>query len=84
MFDPSRFILDTRWGYVMRHEGADYYGPAPWRVRLNPLRLQIGIGRRRPCWLVINRGAWLHRAWSDFTWRLWRKRRFEARQRRGR
>lgn len=72
MFDPTCFILDSRFGYVVRHEGADYYRRSyvPWRVRFNPLRLTIGIGRGRPCRIVINKNAWMHRKASNFLWRL--------------
>jgi hypothetical protein len=71
MFDPRTFVVDSRFGYVMRHERCDYgCSKAPLAERLNPLRLQIGIGRKRPCWLVINKNAWMHRKMSDFLFRL--------------
>lgn len=57
MFCPDRMIVNARWGYVSRFESYDFKRGerVPWRIRLNPLRYTIGIGRRRPCWLVINR-----------------------------
>lgn len=77
MFDPTEFIANGRFGYICCHTGNDYHRGAPILVRWNPLRWQIGIGRDRPCWLVLNRNGRLHRRWSDLTWRLWRKRRWE-------
>ena len=72
MFDPTCIILNGRWGYVMRHEGSDYYrrSHVPLRVLMNPLRLQVGIGRSRPCAIVINKNAWMHRRMSDLLFRL--------------
>lgn len=72
MFDPSCFILNTRFGYVVRDEGADYTrrSDVPLKVRLNPLRLTIGIGRGRPCRIVLNKGAWMHRRVSNFLFRI--------------
>jgi hypothetical protein len=72
MFDPHCFILDTRFGYVVRDEGADYMrrSDVPLKVWLNPLRLTIGIGRGRPCRIVINKDAWMHRAVANFLWRI--------------
>jgi hypothetical protein len=77
MFCPEVILLNGRWGYVTRHEGADYMRReyVPLKVWINPLRLEIGIGRGRPCRFVINRDGRLHRKLSDFTWRLWRRRR---------
>jgi hypothetical protein len=72
MFDPTCFVVDSRYGYIVRHEGCDYYrrSDVPLKVRLNPLRLTIGIGKGRPCRIVINKNAWMHRAVSNFLWRL--------------
>lgn len=72
MFDPSHFLVDCRFGYIVRDEGCDYYrrSHVPWRVRLNPLRLTIGIGRGRPCPIVINKNAWMARKFSAFLTRL--------------
>jgi hypothetical protein len=72
MFDPTHFILDTRFGYIVRHEGCDYYRRSyvPLRVRLNPLRITVGIGRGRPCGIVINKNAWMHRKVSNALRRL--------------
>lgn len=75
MFDPTCFVLDSRWGYIVRHEGSDYYrrSDVPLRVRFNPLRLTIGLGRGRPCPIVLNKNAWMHRWVSDFLFKLKRK-----------
>jgi hypothetical protein len=75
MFDPTCFIVDSRFGFIVRHEGADYMrrSHVPLGKRLNPLRLEIGIGRGRPCAIVLNKGAWMQRKFSDFIWRLRRK-----------
>lgn len=62
MFCSTRMIVDCRWGYVSREESCDYGNSAevPWSVKANPLRYEIGIGRRRPCFIRINKR---HRAW---------------------
>ncbi len=72
MFDPTCFILNSRYGYIVRNEGCDYYrrSDVPLRVWANPLRLTIGIGRGRPCRIVINKNAWMHRKVSNFLFRL--------------
>ncbi len=76
MFDPTAFVADTRFGYICCHTGADY-NRTPRHILWNPLRWQVGIGRSRPCWIVLNRDGALHRKLSNLTWRLWRKRRWE-------
>lgn len=81
MFDPTSFLLNARWGYVCVHTGADYNRP-PRHILYNPLRWEVGIGRNRPCWIVINEDGRWQRGLSNLTWRLWRKRLWE--QRRGR
>jgi len=80
MFDPTCFIADGKWGYIMVHTGADY-NHTPARVRFNPLRWQVGLGSHRPCRIILNKGGSLHRRLSNLTWRLWRKR-LHARKRR--
>lgn len=80
MFDPTCMIADTRWGYITCHMKADYHGKIPRRELWNPLRWQIGIGRRRPCWIVLNRKGKLYTRFSNLRWRLWRKRRWERAQ----
>lgn len=72
MFDPTCFILNSRYGYIVRHEGCDYYrrSDVPLRVWVNPLRLTFGIGRSRPCRIVINKNAWMHRKISNALFRL--------------
>ena len=76
MFDPTCFIANGRWGYICAHTGTDY-NETPAFIRYNPLRWQVGIGRGRPCPIVLNKGGALYRRFSDLRWRLWGKRRFE-------
>lgn len=58
MFCSSRMVIDARWGYVSREESCDYRSKkdVPLRVKMNPFRYEIGIGRRRPCAIRINKG----------------------------
>lgn len=57
MFDPTAMLLDTKYGYICVHTGADYRN-VPRRILWNPLRWQIGIGKGRPCrWVINNNGA---------------------------
>jgi hypothetical protein len=77
MFDPTEWVCGGRWGYIMRHCRTDYMQGSPLIERMNPLRYQIGIGRKRPCRFIWNKGGWMVRAWSDLNWRLW-KRRYRA------
>jgi hypothetical protein len=72
MFDPTVMLVDSRFGYIVRHEGCDYYRrrDVPLRVVLNPLRLEIGIGRSRPCRIVINKNAWMARRLSNALFRI--------------
>lgn len=79
MFDPTSFLANGRWGYICVHTGADYNWP-PRRILFNPLRWQIGIGRTRPCRIVINKDGRWHRHLSNLTWRLWRRRLWERRE----
>ena len=74
MFDPTCFVANGRWGYICCHTGADY-NRTPARIKYNPLRWTVGVGRGRPCRFVFNRNGALHRKLSNLTWRLWRKRR---------
>jgi hypothetical protein len=70
MFDPTEFVIDCRYGYVVRHCRADYMRGAPLRERLNPLRYEVGIGRSRPCSIVLNKKAWMQRKFADALWRI--------------
>ena len=59
---------DIRWEY------------RPLTERLNPLRYEVGLRwphRNAPVRWCINRNGKWHRAFSNLTWRLWRKRRWE-------
>lgn len=74
MYDPTEWVGDFWFGYVCRHCRTDYMRGSPLIERLNPLRYEIGLGRKRPCRIVINRkGRWA-RKWSDFNWWLWKRR----------
>lgn len=79
MFDPTCIIANGKWGYIKVHTGCDYNRTPPL-IRYNPLRWQIGIGRGRPCPIVLNNGGELYRRFSNLCWRLWGKRRFERRR----
>ena len=81
MYCPTEWVGDFWFGYIVRHCKTDYMQGSPLSERLNPLRYEIGIGRDRPVWFVINRGGKLARKWSNFTWRLYRKRLWEMRGR---
>ena len=69
MFSPETIVIYKPPLVVTRHDGADYYGPVPWCVRLNPLRYQITLfpGPRR--WTINRDGRWYLR-WSNFTFAL--------------
>ena len=79
MFQPMCFIADGRWGYIMVHTGADYTH-TPAHIAYNPLRWQIGLGKGRPCPIVLNKGGKLYTRFASLRWRLWGKRRFERRR----
>ena len=65
---------------ILRHCKTDYIHGSPMRERLNPLRYQIGFGRKRPARFIWNKDAWMQRKWSKFNWWLW-KRRYVERKR---
>jgi hypothetical protein len=75
MYDPIRVIKYGKFGHILRHESTDQR-IAPWSERLNPLRIEVGIGLR-PRRLIFNRGGCAHRKLSNLTWKLWRRRRWE-------
>lgn len=77
MFDPTEFIGNFWFGYVVRHCRTDYMQGSPLIERLNPLRYEIGFGEKRPCRFAWNRKAWMLMKWSNFNWWLW-KRRYRA------
>lgn len=77
MFCPSVMLLNARWGYITVHTGADYR-VTPRRILWNPLRWQIGIGPRRPCAIVINRGGRAFQRWANFRYRHFKTREEKA------
>lgn len=81
MFDPTEFLGNFWFGYVSRHCKTDYLWGSPLIERLNPLRYEIGFGRKRPARFVWNRKAWMQRVWSNFHWRLWKRRWIELKGR---
>jgi hypothetical protein len=68
MHDTTEVVISARHGYVTRHCKADYHRATPLVEVLNPLRYEIGIGRRRPCRIVWNRDGMLHVKWANFWW----------------
>lgn len=74
MFVPNEFVGNFWFGYIIRHTKTDYLQGSPLIERLNPLRYEIGIGRDRPCVIVLNRKAWMQREWSNFNYWLWKRR----------
>ena len=74
MYDPTEWVGDYWFGYIMRHCKTDYIHGSPMRERLNPLRYQIGFGRKRPARFIWNKDAWMQRKWSKFNWWLWKRR----------
>lgn len=61
MYDPTEWVGDYWFGYIMRHCKTDYIHGSPMRERLNPLRYQIGFGRKRPARFIWNKDAWMQR-----------------------
>lgn len=70
MFDPTAFIVDGRWGYICCYTGCDYVQGTPKRILWNPLRWQVGLGKDRPCYIVLNRNGKAHIAVSKLFHRL--------------
>lgn len=81
MYCQEVCLVSTRLFSVTRHEGQDYLQGSPLRVRLNPLRYQLGIGRpgRRR---YVNLGGRWNRQVSNLAWCLWGRRCWERDYRR--
>lgn len=66
MFQPHTIVINTKYLFVMRHDGCDYHCGAPFKVRINPFRYAITLRRGWPRMgekrLTINKDgrAWLH------------------------
>lgn len=69
MFDPTEFVWGGRYGHVVRYCSRDWLQGSPMRERLNPLRYEIGIGKR-PRRLVINRHGRLAVRFANLIYRL--------------
>ena len=84
MFCPETILVNRPYLYVVRHDQGDMK-PCymRWRDRLNPLRVEVSFrwgkypNTRR---FRVNRGGAANLWLSDLTWRLWRRKRFEARR----
>ena len=73
MFDPTEFIVGGKYGHIVRYCRTDYMQGSPLIERLNPLRYEIGIGKR-PSRFVWNRQGKLAIKWTNFNWWLWKRR----------
>ena len=71
MFCPSAMIVNGRYGYITCHTGCDY-NRTPRRILWNPLRWEVGIGRRRPCAIRINKGGRAFILWANFRYRFFK------------
>ena len=61
MFQPHTITFNRPWLLIERYDGADYDGPVPWRVRLNPLRYSLTTRPGRPGNKTFNDGGRLAR-----------------------
>ena len=69
MYDPSTVLIYKPPLVITRFDSADYHGPVPWSIRLNPLRYSITLfpGPRR--WTINRDGRWYIWA-ANFIYRL--------------
>lgn len=72
MFDPTEFVAGGERYHVVRYCRTDYMQGSPLIERLNPLRYEIGIGKR-PNRFIWNRHGRLAVKWSNLTYRAVRK-----------
>lgn len=75
MFDPTTHVAGGRSWSLIRHDGCDYHRDVPLRIRLNPFRYQLNIGK--PPRFRINRDGAAHMWISNLAWRLWGRRLWE-------
>ena len=54
MFQPDTITFNSRWLLIARYDGADYHGPVPWRIRLNPIRYRFTIWPGTPKHRTLN------------------------------
>ena len=69
MFDPTEFICGNRYCHIVRYCSRDWLQGSPMRERLNPLRYEVGIGKR-PGRVVINRSGRAAIKFANFIYRL--------------
>jgi len=74
MFQPHTITFNSRCLLISRHDGADYHGPVPLAVRINPLRYSLTFWPGTPRHLTLNRGGWLARKTSDILFAIRRTR----------
>lgn len=74
MFDPTEFIYGNRYCHITRYCSRDWLQGSPLRERLNPLRYEIGIGKR-PRRIIINRRGRAAITFANFVYHLKRKER---------
>lgn len=65
MYDPHSICLYKPPLVISRFDSADYHGPVPWRIRLNPLRYSITLFPGPNRWKLNERGR-AYIAWSNF------------------
>lgn len=70
MFDPTHCLVIRERFYVICHTGRDYVRGTPKRVLWNPLRWEIGIGKSRPCLILINQNGRARIAVSNAVYRF--------------
>jgi len=70
MYDPSTVLIYKPPLVITRFESADYHGPVPWSVRLNPLRYSITFLRHDSRRFTINRDGRWYLMFANFIFRL--------------
>lgn len=65
MFCPHTITFNSRLLLISRFDGADYHGPVPLGIRINPLRYSLTLWPGTPRNRTINRYGWLSRKLSD-------------------
>lgn len=88
MHCPETIIACQGWAYICHHGRGDVrWECRPRAERWNPLRYEVGLRwphRNSPVRFRVNRDGKWNIAFSNLTWKLWRKRRWESRQKQGR
>lgn len=74
---PEHLVCEARFIRIWHIQRADIRRQyVTWREVLNPLRYDISIGPVGRRW-TINRDAWMHRAVSNFWFRIWGHRKYK-------